>query len=170
VNALCLRNGKVSNADTSISSLIAKSLSFELFASCGGRLPPSWCNIITKMCQECENHPIPPVSRKHFVASPASVAGDPLQILCPEILLWSPLEQFPDLLKDGLICPKCTEGRNHLSHAGWKDGQNGIASEPRTIQGVNGILLLSSRVYKCACRHVVLGYHPGVLKQIPVES
>ena len=134
------------------------------------RLPQSWCNIVAKLCQESEESPIPPNPTRHFVTSPAIATLDPLQLLCPDILIWSPLEQLHDLLKDGLTCPKCDGEKNPLSHGGWKDGQHGKTSEPRRIYATSGIILLVGRVYRCSKGHEVAGYHPGVLTQIPIQS
>ena len=54
-----------------------------------------------------------------------------------------------------------------LHPIGWRDGSNEEISEPRKIHGCDGVTLVVGRVYECANKHVVLGYHPDIIKQIP---
>ena len=46
--------------------------------------------------------------------------------------------------------------------------EKGERSEPRKIHGMCGVTLLVSRVYACTKNHEVLGYHPGILSEIPI--
>jgi len=86
--------------------------------------------------------------------------------LMSPIILWSPLEQFSNV---SMACPKCTmlNEPNVLHARGWRNRMGGARSEPRKIYGVNGVTLLVCRVYACSNNHEVVGYHPGILKEIP---
>jgi hypothetical protein len=85
--------------------------------------------------------------------------------LMPPIIMWSPLEQFANIL---FTCPKCTTS-SVLHTREWRNGMHGSRSEPRKIYGVHGVTLLVSRVYACSANHEVVGCHPGILKQIPTS-
>lgn len=53
----------------------------------------------------------------------------------------------------------------------WMDGVGSERTEPRKIHGRDGIVLLVGRCYKCFKKaHEVVGYHPGVLRQINASS
>ena len=93
-----------------------------------------------------------------------------MMYLFPPVILWSPLEQFRTSLQIDLECPKClSSGRNNVSlhPTGWRDGVHGERSEPRKVYGTDGVTLLIGRVYSCAMKHEVVGYHLGILEQLP---
>ena len=136
------------------------------------RLPPQWCTKIIELCDGFDDaHPTPPtVNRMHYVHSLQGSVHSPIMYLFPPVILWSPLEQFSDALQLVVKCPKCISlGNNNISlHAtGWRNGGHGERSEPRKIYGSDGVCLLVGRVYRCLMGHEVVGYHPGILEQIP---
>ena len=65
-------------------------------------------------------------------------------LLLPAIL-WSPLEQYSDVITRE--CPKCKdEGVNSVLYAtGWTDGSS--TEQPRLIHCVNSNVILISRIY-----------------------
>jgi hypothetical protein len=54
-----------------------------------------------------------------------------------------------------------------LHASGWRNAIESARSEPRKIYGSEGICLLIGRVYRCHNSHEVIGYHAGLLQQIP---
>ena len=94
----------------------------------------------------------------------------PIIYLFPPVILWSPLEQFRNFLPP-VKCPKCAlllrDDNVPLNAVGWRCGTHGERSEPRTLYGPDGTTLLIGRVYACLKGHEVVGYHPGLLEQIP---
>lgn len=93
-----------------------------------------------------------------------------LNYLIPNIILWDPLEQFPDIFSKNNFC-------NHSSHLNpvpllpkrWKCGQSERES-PRKLYGNDGIVLLVSRVYKCCDGHEVLAHDPFIIDRIPQQD
>ena len=83
------------------------------------------------------------------------------------MLRWSPVEQFKDALSIKVVCPKCDDANQALAAVRWQCGANSERSEPRKIYGTDGVTVLVGRVYKCSQGHEVVGYHPGILEQIP---
>ena len=133
----------------------------------GVSLPPSWCSHIRRCCADFDDlNPSLPGSTT--ITSLAQIdLQDPISLVTPPIILWSPLEQFKDVLDDkqGWQCPKCSE-MNNLKAVGWRDGSSGPRSEPRKTYGANGVTLLVGRVYRCSKGHEVLGYHPQIVRRI----
>ena len=125
-------------------------------------LPTEWCVQLSQICCKFnDRNPSPPEIIN------CSTNSTPLMYLMPPAILWSPLEQLPTF-KDKLVCPKCPTSGHILLHAsGWRDGSKGRRSEPRKIYGEDGVTLLVGRVYTCTKGHEVVGYHPGILKNIP---
>lgn len=83
-------------------------------------------------------------------------------LLLPAIL-WSPLEQYSDVITRE--CPKCKdEGVNSVLYAtGWTDGSS--TEQPRLIHCVNSNVILISRIYSCPNQHRVLGHNPDIVCQ-----
>ena len=54
-----------------------------------------------------------------------------------------------------------------LHPTGWRNCAQGERSDPRKIYGTDGVTILVGRVYKCLTGHEIVGYHPGILQQIP---
>ena len=135
------------------------------------KLPLSWCTHLAKLCEDFDDQCPAAPAIMTFENCPRTLLMEtcvvPEMYLMPPIILWSPLEQFP---KIKVVCPKCTmlNVPNIPLHArGWRNGMGGLRSDPRKIYGVYGITLLVCRVYACSKNHEVVGYHPGILKEIP---
>ena len=139
---------------------------------CGAtRLPPQWCVQIMQLCNDFSDaHPTPPaVIQVHCLQSPQESLRSTILFLFLPVILWSPLEQFSNILPD-VKCPKCIAlGLNGVSlcATGWRNGAEGERSEPRKVYGIDGVTLLVGRVYKCSKGHEVLGYSPEILRKIP---
>ena len=76
------------------------------------------------------------------------------------VIMWSPVEQYPNLTH---VCPKCSEdtfceSSQSLTPIAWTSGCNPKFS-PRLIHDVNCNVLLLSRVYKCNNGHEIYGHH-----------
>ena len=86
-----------------------------------------------------------------------------MQFLVLPVMLWSPFEQYRNVLRN--ICPKCEANGEcySLNAVGWTDGSN--SNEPRLVYCINSNVLLISRIYKCPCDHRVLAHHPDILSQ-----
>ena len=154
-------------------AMLVVTLSLCWFHSCDAtRLLPQWCTKIIELCDGFDDvHPTPPtVNGMLYLHSLQESSCSPVMYLFPPVILWSPLEQFRDSLRVVVKCPKCTVlGHNNitLSATGWRNGGHGARSEPRKIYGSDGVCLLVGRVYRCSMGHEVVGYHPGILEQIP---
>jgi hypothetical protein len=126
--------------------------------------------LISRICRDFEKQPSPPKILSHFECTQEGFQ-EPFLHLLPPIIIWAPLEQFKNILPNGLQCPKCETINSVLFGCGWKDGVESERSEPRKIHGRDGIVLLVGRVYKCSKKgHEVASYHPGVLRQINAKS
>ena len=155
-----------------LAMLVATFLLCWLHSCDATRLPPEWCAKIIELCDGFDDaHPTPPtVNRMHYLHSLQESSRSPIMYLFPPVIVWSPLEQFGDALQIAVKCPKCTiSGHNNITlwATGWRNGGHGERSEPRKIYGSDGVCLLVGRVYGCMNGHEVVGYHPGILEQIP---
>ena len=76
-----------------------------------------------------------------------------MKFLMLPVILWSPLEQYADVV--GKMCPKCIDMGlySELLTAGWTDGSHSDNGQPRLLHCVNTNVLLISRIY--ACHHVL---------------
>lgn len=125
-------------------------------------LPGEWCAYLSKLCKQFENqHPLPSAE---MILGNCDIST-PKMYLMPPVIIWSPLEQFL-MLKGKVMCPKCSHPDSLLHASVWRDGTKGRRSEPRKIYGEDGVTLLVGRVYTCTKGHEVVGYHPGIIKQI----
>lgn len=91
-------------------------------------------------------------------------------ILLPYIL-FHPLAQMPFLFRDApLVCPICQkdgETSTLASTDNWRDGRNS-RSQPRLIYGMDCVVLLVSKVYKCPNGHnEIPANDPDIIKGIP---
>ena len=126
-------------------------------------LPEKWKEqilfIIENFKQLMVTNPPSPVA-------PTIMDNDPIEFLCPDILLWSPLDIFPNL-----CCPVCADAlvRTELSPLRWQVG-NSERTQPRKILSSKSIVLLVSHVYKCSQGHEVIAHDPGILSSIPSAS
>ena len=143
-----------------------------LHLSYATRLPPQWVCILERLCMKFDDaQPMPPVVDKvSCLQSLQENIKSPIIYLFPPVILWSPLEQFRNFLPP-VKCPKCAlllrDDNVPLNAVGWRCGTHGERSEPRKLYGPDGTTLLIGRVYACLKGHEVVGYHPGLLEQIP---
>lgn len=140
-----------------------------LSSLCGGtRLPACWCAKIVQLCEDFNDDQciLPTVDSAYYLHYVQDTSLDSVAFLFPPVILWSPLEQFKNLLQAPVCCPKCSLTDVTLYSVGWHNAQC-ERSEPRKIYGACGVTLLIGRVYKCLNGHEVIGYHPGILQHIP---
>lgn len=131
------------------------------------KLPASWREQLGRFCEAFQSGSAGVQILDNSI--PLVLANEvPALFLMPPVILWSPVEEF-SFLPNPIRCPKCENG-SLLKQSRWQNGLQGDHSEPRKIHGVDGPVLLVGRVYKCEHGHEVLGYHPGVLRQIPAQS
>ena len=136
-------------------------------AAIGGRLHPQWCSLISDLCKKFEENP---TGSSLIYLHVESTTENPFLHLIPPVLIWAPVEQFKDVFPNGFTCPKC-EKSSYLYGYDWMNGIGSDRSEPRKIHGRNGVVILVGRVYKCSTAgHEVVGYHPGVIRQINAPS
>ena len=98
-------------------------------------------------------------------AAPTITDYNPMTFLCPDILLWSPLEQFQ---LTNLQCPVCASAGITgavLSPSRWQCGTS-ERTQPRKILSPKGVVLLVSRVYKCTHGHEIIGHDPDIISCI----
>ena len=132
----------------------------------GMMIPEGWITAISLLCQTFND-----------AAQAALIAPQPSlpiitdnNMLCPRLLLWSPLEQFKSLILNVALCAVCTAAGRRDSRltpsAKWQDGST-ERRQPRKIHDSRGIVLLVSRIYKCKHGHEILGHDPSILSCIP---
>ena len=97
----------------------------------------------------------------------SGVIPSPVQLTCetdcnfPAVILWNPYIIYPSVFP-----MKCTLCGNSMFEAYWNDGSSS-SKQPRTIHGIDDIVLLVSAVYTCEKRHKTLAHDEIVLKQLP---
>ena len=135
----------------------------------GGRLHLQWSSFIADLCKKFEQNPTAS-SLLHLHQEFSN--NHPYLHLLPPILLWAPVEQFKESFPGGFYCPKCEPASCSILYGyGWMDGVGSERAEPRKIHGRDGIILLVGRRYKCSnLGHEVVGYHPGILRQLNAPS
>ena len=131
----------------------------------GINFPKEWCQCIKQYCITFEENPHPAILVTK-VPSLCELVSSSAEFLMPACMLWSPLEQYPT----AYFCPKCTStSAVGLTPVRWQDGSSSTAA-PRMIHGYNGPVFLVGRVYKCSKGHDILGYHPALISQVPVQE
>ncbi len=103
------------------------------------------------------------------VPSPKTGAGPPIEhYFLPDVLLWDPFQQYPLLFKEVFMCPEdgCGLPMKFLT---WQDGSK-ARYNPRTLYGVNGIVLLVGQIFRCSSGHLVTTYDPRRLSVFPDRS
>ena len=80
----------------------------------------------------------------------------------PLILVWDPLKQFPLYFSE----IKCFTCGSNLYQKRWNICQD-ISSQPRTLQDIEGFVILFGVVYSCDNQHNVLSYDPRLLNLFP---
>lgn len=127
----------------------------------GGKLHPQWCSFISDLCRRFENSP-GEISLLHIHCEYS--IEEPFLHLLPPILIWAPVEQLKVVTE--FVCPKC-DSSSLLCGYDWMNGVGRDRCEPRKIHGRDGVVILVGRVYKCVkMGHEIIGYHPGILRQI----
>ena len=78
---------------------------------------------------------------------PPTPATDPMALLCPNLLLWSPQESYKNFLTGKVLCPVCLALGHSQALSPWR-WQLGTTerTQPRKIHDSKGIVLLVSRV------------------------
>lgn len=93
----------------------------------------------------------------------------PSPYLLPNVIIWDPFVQFPNIFTNDVKCPRCKDSVNFLKPVGWKDGRL-RRHTPRTIFGKTGVVLVVSREYLCCKGHEVSAHHPEILEMFPLQS
>ena len=86
------------------------------------------------------------------------------------VIIWSPLEQYLDLISKE--CPKCKLEKSpdsQLVPAGWTNGQSS-ENQPRLLHCVNSNVILISRIYHCPNNHRVLAHHPDIIRSFTTTN
>ena len=131
--------------------------------------PKEWCRRIRNLLEEFGGNSQYLSTSINVLPSDGQPYSCPITFVMPPCILWSPVEQYPS----DYTCPKCTSNlidlQMTLRPARWQDGSN-PQSTPRKIHGVDGPIIVISRVYRCPKGHEVLGYHPNILSQVPLQE
>ena len=105
------------------------------------------------------------ISLPYIGVTMSGIIPSPVQGDCnmPALLLWNPYIIYP------CVFPmKCHVCGNSMFEAYWNDGSTST-KQPRTIHGIDDIVLLVSAVYTCENRHKILAHDEIVLKQLPAS-
>ena len=134
----------------------------------GLRIPEEWTATILSLCQNFDARAQTLITAPQPSPTITENSDNAVQMLCPRILLWSPLEQFQSFLLSVVVCAVCKAAGNNsgLIPSRWQDGSS-ERHQPRKIHDSRGIVLLVSRVYKCVRGHEILGHDPSVLLCVP---
>ena len=106
---------------------------------------------------------------KDIVSNVLNVDGDVVTCnFIPNIILWDPLVQFPTLCHQ---MSKCLDDscEHVMERKEWQNGQN-TNSLPRLIHGIDGIVLLASRMYVCSSGHRFLSHDERILSRFPSQA
>lgn len=135
-------------------------------------LPQVWVQTLQLVCTEVDSNPDvlgPPIARDIRTFPSVAISSClHLQffhnIIIPNVILWSPCEQFSLVM---FSCPKCSDHNieARLSPIDWTNGQTSPRL-PRLIYSIDSNILLISRVYRCSNDHVTLGHHPDMIRQL----
>ena len=100
---------------------------------------------------------------------PTTGTAAPIQhYFLPDVLLWDPFQQYSSLFKNAFLCPE--DGCNTLMHfLTWQDGSK-ERYRPRTLYGLNGIVLLVGQIFRCSHGHLITNYDPRLLNIFPDRS
>jgi len=79
----------------------------------------------------------------------------------PAIIIWNPYVTCPNFTP-----VKCEQCGNFMHESDWNDGSS-AKKLPRTIHGINDIILLVSAVYSCEKGHKILAHDKSILEKIP---
>lgn len=86
------------------------------------RLPSCWRVKIVQLCEDFDETALPTVNGVNYLHYVQDSLQDAIIYLFPPIILWSPLEQFQDLVQAPLSCPKCASLEQNdvsLHPTGW---------------------------------------------------
>ena len=100
-----------------------------------GDIPPEWVKRIVRFALNFKIIPSAPIEIS-LCAIYKKMGQTPLSYLVPQIILWSPQEQFSITLH----CPKCSK-KYVIQPSGWRDG-NSNRLIPRRVHGIHSFLLL----------------------------
>ena len=130
-------------------------------------IPSEWISYVQKITEQQE--PCSPVCipYKEIVSD---VLVDGYVVTCnfiPNIILWDPLVQFPALCHQ---ISKCLDDNceHVMERKEWQNGQN-TNSLPRLIHGIDGIVLLASRMYVCSLGHRFLSHDERILSRFHLK-
>ena len=111
------------------------------------------------------------VSSRHSTAVPPPMTATVPSVqhyFLPDVLIWDPLHQYPQLFRVPLQCPE--DGCNlPMQFLTWQDGSK-VRYQLRTLYGINGIVLLVGQIFRCSCGHLVTNYDPRLLSIFPDRS
>lgn len=134
-------------------------------------LPPEWVAILEKLCQKFDDaKPDPPVVNRMWSLVSSRECEKPHHLPLSTSDCVVSVEQFNDALPITVKCPKCVlsdDANQPLAAVRQQCGADSERSGPRKIYGTDGVTVFIGRVYKCSRGHEIVGYHPGILKQIP---
>ena len=120
------------------------------------------------MVRKFDAEPWSPVCVPHSIIltieQRAKISGN----VFPNIIFWDPLVQFPQLATsiNKCVADNCEEV---MTRREWQDGRN-KASMPRVIHGIDGIVLLVSRIYVCNSGHRCISHDERILLAFPSSA
>ena len=111
----------------------------------GLRIPEEWTATILSLCQNFDARAQTLITAPQPSPTITENSDNAVQMLCPRILLWSPLEQFQSFLLSVVVCAVCKAAGNNsgLIPSRWQDGSS-ERYQPRKIHDSRGIVGLAA--------------------------
>ena len=89
------------------------------------------------------------------------------QCFLPAVILWSPFVVYSHILDAN--CQKCATCGLPLSMSAWTDGSS-ADTQPRSLYGIDGPVLLVSAIYTCGSQHRTLAHDASILGKFPSQD
>ncbi|CAB3984751.1 Hypothetical predicted protein [Paramuricea clavata] len=140
----------------------------------GVDIPLEWISYVQKITQQfdrerwspvCIPYKEIPIKNMHTVMEATPIV---IYNFIPDIIIWDPLIQYPTLCD---VIKKClAENCEHImERKEWQNGRNTNAM-PRLVHGIDGVVLLVSRVYLCSSGHRYLSHDERLLGRLPSQN
>ena len=107
----------------------------------------------------------------NIIPPPTPIIGDDKIVaedfFLPSVIVWNPYLIYPHIVPPGSI--KCIHCGLSMYEGYWNDGSS-PSKQPRTLHGIDNIVILVSAVYLCDNRHKLLANDEIVLEKFPSSA
>ena len=107
----------------------------------------------------------------NIILPPMPIIGDDKLVtedfFLPSVIVWNPYLIYPHIIPPGSI--KCSHCGLSMYEGYWNDGSS-PSRQPRTLHGIDNIVILVSAVYLCDNRHKLLANDELILERFPSST